>query len=126
MDVIRVVICDDNPSVLVTLGRALGYKRGIEVVGEAASFEELLDVIRQRMPDVILLDHNMPGTNGREAVRTLRDDGDHTPVVMMSADRRNEEPSLAAGALSFFYKGTTDLPALVELLRTAAASRDTT
>jgi len=119
-DRVRVVVCDDNRSVVETLGLALGYKKGIQVVGDAESYEELRAVVAATKPDVILLDHNMPGTNGAQAVRLMRADGDTTPVVMMSADLRNEEPSMAAGAHAFFYKGTTDLATLVQQLRAAA------
>lgn len=120
---VRVLVCDDNERVRLTLVRALSYKPDIEVVGEVGSFEELSDLLVSAAADVILLDVNMPGLSGLEGLTALRADGFSTPVIVMSAESRHEVPALEAGAASFFYKGSTDMNALVGDLRTAAGSR---
>lgn len=120
-DKVRILLCDDNESVRQTLARALRYKKGIEIVGEVSSFTGLRQVMDGAKPDVILLDVNMPGTSGVDGLRELRGSGDSTPVIVMSANKRNREAALEAGAVGFFYKGTTDLAGLVQNLRDAAA-----
>lgn len=116
---VRVVVCDDNESVLVTLTRALEYREGLEIAAQAESVEELLELVDDARPDVIVLDVNLPGLNGIEGLGELRGRDVRTPVILMSADKRNAEPAEAAGA-RFFYKGTTDLEDLVAEIFAAA------
>jgi DNA-binding NarL/FixJ family response regulator len=118
---LRVLVCDDNERVRLTLTRALGYKAGIEIVGEVASFEDLERELPTARPDIVLLDVNMPGMSGVDGLAHLRAAGLTLPVIVMSAERRHEEPALAAGAASFFYKGSTDINALVADIRAATA-----
>ena len=118
---IRVVICDDNEKVRVTLARALKYKSDVEVVGESGSFEELAAQLPTVKAQIVLLDFNLPGLNGVDGIKHLRANGFAVPVIMMSADKRAEGPALQAGAVSFFYKGSTDLTLLVEGIRSAAS-----
>lgn len=117
---ISVLICDDNDNVRLTLARALKFKKDIRVLGEASSFEELIGAMKTQVPDVILMDVNMSGTDGVEGIKALRGSGDNTPVILMSADERNEDRAGAVGAASFFYKGSIDLATLVENIRAAA------
>jgi len=117
---VRVLVCDDNERVRLTLVRALTYKPDIEVVGEASSFEEMQTMLPTATPDVLLLDVNMPGMTGVEGLAALRAAGITIPAVIMSAESRHEFPALEAGAASFFYKGSTDMNALVGVIRTAA------
>jgi len=116
---VRILLCDDNERVRLTLTRALGYKAGIEVVGEVGSFEELDAELDTTKPDLVLLDVNMPGLSGVDGLASLRARGCTIPVIVMSAEARHREPALAAGAASFFYKGTTDMTALVADIRAA-------
>lgn len=116
---VRILVCDDNEAVRTTLVRSLKYKRGIEVLGEASTVEELIELLPRTRPDVVVLDVNMPGMTGVEGIKRLRDAGDNTPVVILSADLRNKVPAETAGAASFFYKGSTDIAELIEGIRAA-------
>lgn len=95
---------------------------GVEVVATAQSIDDLLALIGGDTPDVLLLDVNLPGLSGIDGLGRIRAAGFTNPVVVMSADRRNEEPALQAGAAAFFYKGTTDLPRLIAEIRRAVTS----
>lgn len=117
---IRLLVCDDNEVVRRALLRALRAKADVEIVGEVGSAEELLARVGEDQPDVVLLDANLPGMSGPEAVEALRSDGTLVPVIVMSADRRNEASAGAAGASGFFYKGSADIPALLEEIRALA------
>lgn len=120
MKPVTVLICDDNRSVRTTLARALQLKEGIEVLAEVESFEQLEQQLDDRKPDVILLDVNMAGVSGVEGIKSLRAAGISTPIVVMSADSRNQKPALDAGASAFFYKGSSDLKQLVSDLHHCA------
>ena len=67
----RVVIADDQHLVRAGFRMILGIQPGIEVVGEAATGEEAIDLAVTASPDVILMDIRMPGVDGIEATRRI-------------------------------------------------------
>lgn len=117
-----VLLCDDNDLLRELLARMIKGADDLALVGEAGSAEELLDMLAGASPDVILLDVNLPGLNGIDGIARLRDAGYTNPIVIMSADRRNEHLAQAAGAAAFFYKGNTDVAELFSTIRSAIAS----
>ena len=119
---ISVLICDDNLAIRTALSRAMKFKKGIEVLAELESFEELERSLDDYKADVILMDVNLAGISGVDGIGALRAVGVETPVIIMSADRRNEQPALDAGASAFFYKGSTDMNELVENIKHAVGS----
>ena len=119
---LKVVVCDDEAKVRRLLTRALGVAGGMEVVDAVTSVEALLEVVPTLAPDVIVLDVNLPGSNGIEGIDLLRKAGWTGPVVVMSADNSYESDARAAGASSFFHKGSRPLGHLVESIRGAGAS----
>ena len=66
-DSIRVLIADDHPLFRDGMRGLLGSLPDMEVVGEASSGEQAIELARQLQPDVILMDIKMPGINGIEA-----------------------------------------------------------
>ena len=79
----RVLIVDDEPAVRAALDRALrldGYD-----VTLAADGREALDQLADTRQDAVILDVAMPGVDGLEVCRRLRDAGDRTPVLMLTA-----------------------------------------
>ena len=68
---IKVTIVDDHELVRTGIIRLLSDVSGIEVVAEASSGEEAVQLVRQHKPDVVLMDVNMPGIGGFEATRKL-------------------------------------------------------
>ena len=79
----RILVVDDEHAVRDALGRALGLD-GYDVQ-TAADAELAVDLIREGRPDAVVLDVLMPGMNGLELCRALRDGGDRTPVLMLTA-----------------------------------------
>ena len=80
-----VLIVDDEPSIRLMFETALqsaGYD-----ASEASDGASALDRIHELSPDVILLDLKMPGMDGMETLRRIRERGDDTPVVMVTAAR---------------------------------------
>jgi DNA-binding NarL/FixJ family response regulator len=70
-DSIRVLIADDHPLFRDGMRGLLGSLPDMEVVGEASSGEQAIELARELQPDVILMDIQMPGINGIEATREI-------------------------------------------------------
>ncbi len=112
---IRIVIADDHVLVLDGMRQALGALPDISVVGIATSGRELLNVLDQVTPDVLLVDIEMPHGNGIAVLRSL---GDPPPtlVVTMHADDDHRRQAQKAGALGFLSKASP-LPDLAAAIR---------
>ncbi len=99
----RVLVVDDEPDVRLLL-RLLMSDAGYEVL-DAANGDDALDLVSRARPDVILLDIRMPGTDGMEVCRRIRDQG-NLPVVMVTANDRptDVEAALEVGADDYVTK----------------------
>ena len=88
---IRVVIADDHPIVRDGLRRLLSVEADIDVVGEAADGQQLLDHMQEWMPDVILLDLRMPNTDGLAALQALNSTKNPAKVIILTASEDKNE-----------------------------------
>ncbi len=113
--IIRIVIADDHVLVLDGMRQALDALPDITVIGIATSGRELLDVLDQVTPDVLLVDIEMPHGTGIAVLRSL-DDPPPTLVVTMHADDDHRKQAQAAGALGFLSKASP-LPDLAAAIR---------
>ncbi len=100
----RILVVDDEPAVRTALERALrldGYD-----VELASDGRQALDALAASAPDAVVLDVLMPEIDGIEVCRRLRDAGDRTPVLMLTArDRvRDRVSGLDAGADDYLVK----------------------
>lgn len=104
---VRVVIADDHPMFRYGLKAVLAAAQEVEVVGEAATGEELLRVVEQTSPDVVLTDLAMPGLDGIAATRAIlhRHSGTGVLVLTMHEDDEALFGALRAGALGYLLKG---------------------
>ena len=82
---IQTLIVDDQDDIRLLLRLVLGAESDIEVTGEASNGKEAVDAYIDLRPNVVVLDEMMPGMNGLDVVRTLRDRGDEPRVVLFSA-----------------------------------------
>lgn len=101
----RVLLIDDHA--LVRKGiEALLQSRGIEIAASVGSGQEGLEKAQQLMPDIILLDMNMPGMTGPETLQALRVNNIDTPVLMltMSRDEADLAEALRSGAQGYLLK----------------------
>lgn len=121
---IRVVICDDQDLVRDGLQAILSTAPGIEVVGEASDGEQVLDLVENQLPDVVLMDLKMPGTNGITATRNIRNRFDDVKVLVLTTYDAAEwvEDAIKAGAAGYLLK---DAPRsrLIEAIKGTAAGR---
>ncbi len=118
---VRVMLVDDHAVVREGLKNFLGALGGFTVVGEAGSGEEALALAARAQPQVVLMDLVMPGMDGVEATRRLREAVPDTKVIVLTsfADDDKLFPALRAGAVAYLLKdvGPKDL---AEAIRAAA------
>lgn len=99
----RICLIDDDPGIRSSLYKTLVY-RGFEVL-EYPSGDHFLQDAGHLSVDLILSDINMPGTDGLQMTRRLREMGVHTPIILPSGERQNDlQAALAAGANGFLAK----------------------
>jgi DNA-binding NarL/FixJ family response regulator len=105
---VRVLVVDDHRTFADALATALELERGIRVVGKATDAERAVRLAEEEHPDVILMDVRMPGTDGINATRTVKEAAPETRVLMLSAheDENLVARSLDAGAEGFLSKGS--------------------
>jgi DNA-binding NarL/FixJ family response regulator len=106
---VRVLIVDDQAPFRLAARAVVEATDGFDVVGEVDSGEASLDAVRELMPDLVLMDVNLPGINGLEATRRILRDEQHAskPVVLILSTYEAEEiaPQAAdAGAAGFIAK----------------------
>jgi DNA-binding NarL/FixJ family response regulator len=103
---ITVSIVEDNEQLRETLARVLNRADDFKCVGQHASAEAALEGIPKEQPNAVLMDINLPGMNGVECVRQLKQRLPKTQVVMLTAyeDTENIFSSLAAGASGYLLK----------------------
>jgi DNA-binding NarL/FixJ family response regulator len=120
--VIRVLLVDDHQVVRRGLRTFLEVQGDIEVVGEAADGAEGVALAGELRPDVILMDVKMPGTDGIEALRLLRDAQNPARVLVVTSftEQRTVVPALRAGAAGYVYKDV-DPVALADAIRSVHA-----
>ncbi|MGV8882873.1 MAG: response regulator [Rhodoglobus sp.] len=123
MTPIRVVLVDDHALMRQGISTILSAQTDIEVVGEASSGEEALEVVRRTQPDVVCMDVEMPGIGGLEATRQLVADTEVTAHILMLTTFEREDYLLAAldaGASGFLLKNARP-EHLVDGVRSIAA-----
>jgi DNA-binding NarL/FixJ family response regulator len=107
MEPIRVLIADDHPLFRDGLRTLLESVPDMQVIGEAATGDEVLAQATTLQPDVILMDIKMPGTHGIEATRRIQQTSPHIRILMLTMFEDDESvfASMRAGARGYLLKG---------------------
>ncbi len=125
-DAITVMIVDDHEMVRRGACSYLEAQPDICVVAQAGSGEEAVRLAQEFIPDVVLMDLVMPGMDGVDATRKVKDVSPRTQIIILTSFHQDEYifPALQAGAISFLLK---DVKAseLVEAIRRAARGEAT-
>src|SRR6476619_1276551 len=128
-DQIRVLIVDDIPETRDHLTKLLGFESDIEVVGSAASGSESLAMAGKMLPDVVLMDINMPDMDGIAATEKLSAEVPTAAVVMMSVQGEADylRRSMLAGAREFLVKpfSSDELTASIRQVSTREREKQT-
>jgi len=105
---IRLIIFEDNDDLRQNLAAFLNWDEGIEVVGQFSNVMHIEENIRATLPDVVLMDIDMPGATGIEGIRRLRQVSAAPQVMMLTVfeDEENIFAALKAGANGYLLKKT--------------------
>jgi two-component system, NarL family, response regulator LiaR len=124
--VIRVMVVDDHPMVRRGLSTFLRVTPDLELVGEAGSGREAIELCGRVQPDVVLMDVVMPDMDGIEATRFIRQNWPHAQIVALTSFQEKEliQDIMAAGAIGYLLKDVST-EELSHAIRSAHAGRPT-
>ena len=119
---IRVVICDDQDIVREGLCAILSTVPGIDVVGAASDGIQALELVEKYLPDIVMMDLNMPGMNGIQATRKICQKFPGVRVLALTTYDADEWvfEAIRAGAAGYLLKGTSRATLLKAIEGTSA------
>lgn len=103
---VRVLLADDHPLVCAGLAALLQQQDDVEVVATVAGGREAIDAVRSLSPDVVIMDVAMPGMNGIEATKAIRQASPATRVILFTVDesRASISEAIQAGVSGYLLK----------------------
>jgi two-component system NarL family response regulator len=115
---IRIVVADDHPIVREGIIANLTRQRGMKVVGQGGDGEEVLAIIKQLSPDLVLLDLRMPRMDGLNLLKEINQSQLPTKAIVMTAFESEEDiqNALRFGARGYLLKGCSQ-STLLEAIR---------
>jgi DNA-binding NarL/FixJ family response regulator len=123
--VIRVGIADDHPITRTALRCYLEEQDGIRVVAEASSGREAIDLVRTHGLDVLLLDLDMPGQSGIDALTMIKAKAEHVGVLVLSGypEHQYAVPLIRNGASGYLNKSCEPAEITTAIRRVAEGAR---
>ena len=105
-ELIKVLIVDDIASTLDNLQKLLSFEPDIQVVATAANGKEGVEQAKKLVPDIVLMDVNMPIMDGIQATETLAQEAPNSPVIIMSVQGERDylRRAMQSGAREFLIK----------------------
>jgi DNA-binding NarL/FixJ family response regulator len=125
--VISVLVADDHPLIVAGLAAIIGAEAGLALAGTAADGRQAVDAYLRLRPDVLLIDLNMPGGGGIEAIRRVRSADPDARIVILTSWEGDEDVhrGLLAGASAYLLK-QAGMDQVLHCLRQVAANRAAT
>lgn len=141
---IKVIIADDHSMVREGIRQLLELEGDIQVIGEASDGEEALTLIKTMLPDIILLDVNMPGMNGIDVLKQIRKEKMSVKVLLLTIHNeveylmkaveagcdgyvlKDSDSKLLKKAIHSIYEGNSYIqPNLISVLNAALINKNT-
>ncbi|WP_031571810.1 response regulator [Rheinheimera texasensis] len=118
---IRIIVIDDQTLVRQGIISLLQLDAEIEVVAEASNGSEVVTLVQQYQPDLLLMDIRMPQVSGIDALHSLQQAGLRVPVLMLTTfdDHQQVLSAMLAGARGYLLKDVA-LDVLLQAIRTVA------
>jgi two-component system, NarL family, response regulator LiaR len=109
LEAIRVMIVDVHAVVRSGLSAFLIVYDDLELIAEAGTGEEALSLCAEKHPDVVLMDLMMPGMNGAETTRLLRQQSPSSQVIILTSFKEDDlmQKALQAGAIGYLFKNAS-------------------
>ena len=103
---INILLVDDHELVRTGISRIIDDVRGMKVIGEAESGEDAVKWCRSNHPDIVLMDINMPGIGGLDAMHRILRINEDIKIIMLTMHTENPFPSkvMQAGAVGYLSK----------------------
>lgn len=122
---IRLLLVDDHSVVRSGLAMLIAQEEDFAVVGEAEDADQAVESFRQHLPDVTLMDVRMPGADGIEALRRIREQFPSARVVMLTTYDLDEDVfrALEAGAVGYLLKTVQHAELFAAVRRVHAGER---
>ena len=119
-ETIKVILADDHNLFRKMLFHLLSDEDDIEVIGEASTGKEALEQCKEKNPDILILDINMPVMDGLEAIRLLHEENNNIKVIILTAIEDDDYifKFIREGATAYLLKDTTPQ----EMLKTIRAA----
>ncbi len=121
---IRILCVDDHPLVREGIARKINRQPDMMVVGTASTGEQAVELFRRCRPDVVLMDLQLPGMRGIEAIETIRREDREARIIVLTMCIGSEDifRAIQAGAASYLLKDTlsNDLVAIVRKVHDGA------
>ena len=119
-----IMMVDDHPLLRKGLNQLIEFEDDLEVIGEASSGKEAIEMAVQLEPDLITLDLNMQGMDGLETLKHLRDKGVDSRIIMLTVSDNDEDvvEAVRSGADGYLLKDM-DPEDIVDKLREAALGK---
>jgi DNA-binding NarL/FixJ family response regulator len=120
---LRILICEDDERLAALVTETLAADGRFEVVGRATNGDEAIRLAEEHSPDVVLMDIGMPGLDGIDATRAIRERNALQHVVIYTGSDEYDDIGRAdaAGAAGFLHKEaltSPDLPDAIQVLHT--------
>jgi two-component system invasion response regulator UvrY len=119
---LRILIVDDHPIVRQGIRQTLSDAAGIDEIGEAATPQQALDLVRQRQWDAVILDLGLPGRGGLDLLKDLKQEAPRLPVLILSMHSEDQFAvrAVRSGAAGYLMKDAAT-EKLVEAVRKVAS-----
>jgi DNA-binding NarL/FixJ family response regulator len=114
---IRILCVDDHPLVREGIARKIDRQPDMKVIGTASSGEEAIELFRRHRPDVVLMDLQLPGMRGTQAIERIRQEDPEARIIVLTMYGGDEDifRAIHAGAASYLFKDmlSNDLVSIV-------------
>jgi len=122
---IKILIYDDNAALRISMEALLSDEPDMEVIAVMPNAETVATDLQELKPDVVLMDIDMPGVNGVQAVKKIRKINEQLPIIMLTVfdDNENIFNAVCAGASGYILKrfATEEVPNAIRNVLTGGA-----